>query len=111
VVTLRFYGDDLDPDHVTRLLGAEPTKAVRKDDIWKTPGGREKVARTGSWRLEAEDCSPGDLDGQIARLLGQLTDTLPVWLDLTSRFRADLFCGMFMEESNEGLSHKPATLR
>ncbi len=110
LASLRFFGDDLDPDEVTTLLGCEPTSAERKGGKWITARGIEKVSPRGSWRLVADECKPGDLDHQIAQLLGKLTEDLGVWRDLTARFKADVFCGLFMEESNEGLPVSPNTL-
>lgn len=110
VVSLRFFGDELDPDELTRLLGATPTVGVRKGGTWKTRTGTPKIARTGSWRLNTDDRSPGNLDAHIADLLAGLTSEIPVWRDLTARFRADVFCGLFMAEINEGVPLKPATL-
>ena len=36
---------------------------------------------------------------------------MSIWQDLTSRFRADVFCGLFMEEGNEGISLSNETLQ
>jgi hypothetical protein len=108
--TLGFYGDDLDPDEITARLSTQPTVGVRKGGTWKTSLGAEKVAPTGSWRLEASDRRPGDLDTQIGELLGAVTDDQDAWRELTSRYRAVLFCGLFLGEGNEGVSLKPETL-
>ena len=109
--SLRFFGDDIDPDEITARLGAAPTVGVRKGGTWQTDLGVSKPARTGSWRLSAERRDPGDLDGQIGALLDGLNDDLSVWQDLTTRFQADLFCGLFLQERNEGLSLSPGTIR
>jgi hypothetical protein len=109
--TLRFFGDDLDPDEISARLGAIPTVGVRKGGTWTTDRGVSKPARTGSWRLEMARRQPGDLDGLVAELLGMLTEDLAVWEELTTRFSADLFCGLFMREGNEGLSLSPETMQ
>ena len=44
-------------------------------------------------------------------MLDGLTADLAVWQELTTRFRADVFCGLFMDESNEGQSLSPHTLK
>ena len=108
--TLRLIGDNLDPDEITRLLGATPTAARKKDAIWRTPNGREVIARTGMWRLLAADREPEDLDGQVVEILGKLTDDLGIWADLAHRFRLELFCGWFMAGSNEGVGISPKAL-
>jgi len=110
VASLRFFGDDLDPDEITHLLGADATVGVRKGAVWITSLGAEKVARRGSWRLNVEDRSPGDLDGQIKELLDPLTTDLAIWKGLRRRFDADIFLGLFLKESNEGIALAPTTL-
>lgn len=110
--SLRFFGDDLDPDELTLLLGHQPTNSERKgQEIVGKITGSKRMARSGGWRLSAERREPGDLDAQISEVLGQLTDDMSIWQDLTSRFRADVFCGLFMEEGNEGISLSNETLQ
>ncbi len=53
---------------------------------------------------------PGDLDGQVAELVETLSNNLSVWQDLSRRFDGDVFCGIFMEEGNEGISLSVATM-
>lgn len=108
--SLRFFGDDLDPDELSALLHAEPTFATRKGEARISSSGREVVSRTGSWRLHVDERTPGDLNGQIEQLLGRLTSDVQVWKDLARRYRADVFCGLFMTEGNEGEELTPATL-
>jgi hypothetical protein len=110
-MTLRFFGDDLDPDDVTARLGCSPTFGAKKGSLWITKGGTEKVARTGFWRLIAKDRTPGDLNAQISELLANCTNDLSKWTDLTARFEASIFCGIFMLESNEGADLSPASLK
>lgn len=107
--SIGFFGDDLDPSKITKRLG-EPTDSVQKGGTWLTKRGAEKVARTGSWRLEIERCEPGDLDGQINTLLDHLSNDLPAWRAFAKQFRGRVFCGLFLDESNEGLTLRPETL-
>lgn len=112
VASLRFFGDDLDPDELTRLLGCQPTKSERKgEEIVGKVTGSKRTARSGGWRLSAERREPGDLDAQISEIFDGLTNDMSIWQDLTSRFRADVFCGLFMEEGNEGISLSNETLQ
>ena len=34
--TLRISGDDLEPEEVTRILGAQPTRSRAKGKVWVT---------------------------------------------------------------------------
>ncbi|WEX87861.1 DUF4279 domain-containing protein [Sinorhizobium garamanticum] len=107
--SLRFYGDDLDPEEISRTLGAQPTKCAKKGGIWVTPNGKEIVARHGFWHLSATEESPGDLDKQVGALFSALSNDLDAWRALAARFRGNIFVGLFLYGCNEGLGLSPAT--
>ena len=110
-VTLRIIGDELIPARITETFGVLPTHAVTKGDkIIGKKTGTVKTARSGMWQLKSLDREPEDLDGQIREILGQLTTDLNVWKSLASRYKMDLFCGLFMECSNEGMNLSPESL-
>lgn len=109
VVSLRFYGDDLDPERVTELLGCEPTQSYRKGDALRSKRCR-RTAGTGSWRLEGPKDETGTLPEQIGRLLDSVSSDLLVWEDLT-RFRPDVFCGLFLDAWNRGCSLPPELMQ
>lgn len=111
VATLRFSGDDLDPDEVSRRLGAQPTHSQRNGQEFPLKSGGTRVAKFGQWRLAAFDTEPEDLDRQVQELLALLTDDLAVWRDLSAKYSIDLFCGWFMGSSNEGVTISPRTLQ
>ena len=96
--SIRFFGDELDPAEISGLLGAEPTHSGRKGEV--APSGH--VLKRGSWRLAVSERAPGDLDGQIKSLFADLTNDLSIWRDLSERYDADVFCGLFMDFFNEG---------
>jgi hypothetical protein len=104
-------GDDLVPEEVSRMLGAYPTHGQRKGEVVVLKSGATRTATFGQWRLEATDAQPESVNEQISQLLGQLTQDLEVWAALARRFRIDLFCGWFMNESNEGVCINAASLR
>lgn len=47
--SLRFMGDRLEPEQLTAVLGAEPTLAYRKGEIYKRSRGHEIKGRSGMW--------------------------------------------------------------
>ena len=110
LASLRIIGDDLDPNEITKMLGAAPTQAARMGERRAGKSGREIVARTGSWRLEAAEREPGDLDAQLREIFAQVTSDLAVWSELRRHFRCDLFCGLFLDDGNESLDLEPETL-
>lgn len=106
VACLRIHGDDLDPQDITRLLGATPTWFQRKgDETVLKPTGSIRIAKSGMWTLRASDRSPEDLDGQIEEILSQTTSDLAVWKRIGETCQQiDLFCGLFLHETNEGMT-------
>jgi hypothetical protein len=108
-VSLRFFDDHLDPDELTQILGIEPSIAYQKGDIFR---GKtyDKIYEIGSWRLRGKR-SQVELEEQINQLLDKLPSDLDVWRSMTSRFQADLFCGLWMKRLNRGLNLEVATLQ
>jgi hypothetical protein len=103
--SLRIFGDELDPKELTLLLGCEPSGAERKgQEIVGRSTGKVRVAKTGSWRLSATKREPGNLDAQIEEILSKLSSDLSVWRMISERYRVDLFCGLFLNGENEGLT-------
>jgi Domain of unknown function (DUF4279) len=110
--SLRIFGQDLDPDEITHLLGKEPDVTERRGQVIRSPtSGTERTVRRGRWSIRVERRSPGDLDEQIAALLSGTIDDLSVWQRVTSVFDADVFCGLFLKEENEGVEVAPTTLK
>lgn len=101
-VTLRFWGDDLVPDDITQLLGINPTKSYTKGDVSR---GKvyDRIHKIGVWLYSLERCAGVSLEDRIDRLFNQLTANLSVWRELTTKFDADLFCGLWLKRWNRGL--------
>lgn len=108
--SLRFTGDDLDPDELSSKLGAEPSTSARKGSIRQTPKGREFIARSGIWILNAGQLTPGDLDRQINTLLVDLSGDLQIWQDIARRYKGHIFAGLLLGSVNEGMGLMPQTL-
>jgi hypothetical protein len=103
-VTLRFFGDDLVPEEVSALLGANPTVSYQKgQELVGRNTGTVQITKTGSWRLRATRREPEDVESQVFEILDQLSQDLGVWAALASRYQPDLFCGIFMRGTNDGL--------
>ncbi len=109
--SLRIIGDDLVPDEITRMLGCQPTHAQTKGeklvgkDTWQI-----RTAKFGMWRLALADRQPEDIDGMVKELFNRVPAAIEVWRDFANRFKVDLYCGLFMQDSNEGFSISPQTL-
>jgi Domain of unknown function (DUF4279) len=54
-VTLRFAGDDLDPDEISAVLPVKPTRAHRKgEEFFAGPRAGNLRGRTGMWSLATD---------------------------------------------------------
>lgn len=104
-VSLRFFGDDLEPDLLTASLGRAPTSAATKGQVLIGKNtGIARVAKTGKWSLRVDDREPGNLDAQVHELFGTLTADISIWRELVAKYEPDLFVGMFLDRGNEMLA-------
>lgn len=109
--SLRILGGDLDPAQISAALGKTPDVGHTKDDVIRTPSGGERIARIGSWSVKVNRAQRANLDAQIQEILAGTTDDLAIWVDITGRYATDMFCGLFLNGTNEGLSISPATMQ
>ncbi len=111
-VTLRIMGEELIPDEISKLLGSDATHYYKKGDVFKSKStGNERIEKIGMWRIQATEQVPENIDAQILEIIKKLTNDLNVWKSLSSKYEIDLFCGLFMKESNEGLEISPSSLK
>jgi len=110
-VTLRFNGDDLDPQELSDRLGTTPTRAFTKGATLPSAGGSDRIAKTGQWQLTLEGEAPDDFETLVTRLFHRLSADRDAWLDISKRFAGELFVGLFLGSSNEGVPVSRETLR
>lgn len=109
-MTLRFFGDCLDPDFITKVLGVQPTSSCRKEDIFHSKV-RDRIEKTGKWLYSLDRWNVTFLEDQINQLFDRLPENLDVWHELATKFQADLFCGLSFARSNRGLCLSPEILK
>jgi hypothetical protein len=109
-VSLRISGDNLELELITKMLGRKPTHSQKKGEKWKGKSGRELVRPTGLWMLQAPESKAANLDKQVAWIFNRLTAKQSIWRKLTSLYKVDLFCGLFLDAWNRGVEMSPKTL-
>ncbi|MDP1911755.1 DUF4279 domain-containing protein [Brevundimonas sp.] len=109
-VSLRFAGEDLDPEVVSHALGLQPDKSYRKGEIASWGRFKGRAAESGSWHLSVPVSEPGDLEAQITDLLARATSDVSAWRNMADSYSGNLFCGLFMKTMNEGLSLSATTM-
>lgn len=105
VASLRFFGDDLDPDEISRLLACEPTKVIRKGQ----PVSRrsKNLRKESGWMFDSRMPKSASLDENIADLLSRVSLDEATWRGL-ARYQPDIFVGVFLTGSIQGDSISPA---
>lgn len=108
-VSLRVFGDGLEPDEVSALLGRKPTRAHRKGDpMHGERGGRQKsVEPTGAWILDSPLSEKAEIEEHVEALLATLSNDEDEWSSLTDQSSASIHCSIFLDQYNEGFEVSP----
>ncbi len=109
-ITLRFFGDELEPSEITEKLECQPTNAYKNGEIIPSKF-KPRVARKGTWLLQHGRNSVLNLEHQISDLFEQLPKDLEVWQDLTKRFESDIYCGAWLKGWNRDVYFSPRLLK
>jgi hypothetical protein len=109
--SLRFYGDALEPEEISRRLALEPTDRACRGDQATSPSGKIRTAPTGRWILETQgQVDSTDLEQHVAWLLDRLEVTGIVPTTLPGVSQADVFCYWVSATGNGGPEFSPQTL-
>lgn len=104
-ISLRVFGEGLDPDRISAMLGSQPSQSARKGDPFP---------RNGRWilSLTSEECGEEfDVEDAVKLLLDRLPSDSELWAALHRDYKVDVFCGIFMGRENQGFEIPPETLR
>ena len=110
-VSLRIVGVDLIPEEISNLLGCFPTMSAEAGDADPRSKYEARTVKVGFWHLGLDEEDSSVLDKKLEELLNSLTNDLEVWKQITSRFRVDIFCGLFLDSFNEGFELTPSLLK
>lgn len=108
-VVPRIRGDALDPEFLTQQFGVAPSFSARKGDT-VVRQGREGVQQTGVWDYELDVSPATELGEVIERLLEVFPEDSTLWGELTNAYRADVFCGVFLEDEDQRTVIEPEIL-
>lgn len=107
--SLRVFGDGLEPDEVSALLGHPPTRSHRRGDKIGDKLGPHghAVEPTGAWILDSRISEKAEVEDHVESILALLTSDHDEWASLTERFSASILCGIFLDQYNEGFELSP----
>jgi hypothetical protein len=105
--SLSIYGEDLDPDEITRIVGLAPTHSHRRGQPVRP---RCPPARMGAWLYKVDSETPdeaADDTHDLADLvLGRLLDRLPsdpaLWARLAQQYQMRIFFCILLVGYNKG---------
>ena len=105
-VSLRVFGDGLEPEEVSALIGHDPTRCHRSGDPVGGTGGNA-VEPTGAWILDSTLSEKTEIEEHVESLLSVVSNDSDEWEQLTSRFSASILCSAFLDQYNEGFELSP----
>ncbi len=108
VFTLALYGENMDPEEVTRALGLQPTEAHRRGERRRPTSVPYK---TGAWLLSAESESPVEPEIVASTLLARLPRDDGLWLALSAAYDIRFTLGIFTTGWNRGFDLSNSTMR
>lgn len=99
-----------------RARNAQPVPAAELESLFGVPSDPPKHSgpkrkSQNKWSLWAPDEEPGNLDKQITSILMRLPADQEIWEVSKARYTMRMFCGLFMDNFNEGQSLHPETLK
>ncbi len=109
-ISLGFYGDELNPEEISTLLGRPPTSSCFKGDVVHK-NGRSRVERTGRWLIAVPEKPGESLEPQIEEVFRELSSDMEVWRSLAKRFKVRFVVSSWIRSWNRGLEISPNLLR
>ena len=101
-VSLCIYGDELDPDEITQLLGQSPPRSHRRGDRLKPSG---PSFRTGAWIYQVEsEVAPDAPELVLVHLLDRLPSDPAFWTQLGQRYDIRISICIGFEGWNKGFT-------
>jgi hypothetical protein len=106
--SLCLYGEMLEPDGVSQLLGVQPTTAIRRGD---KRGPRSPESPRGVWILRVEGDAPAGPEQHLRQLLMRLPTDRATWEAVRSHYEVRISVGIHINAWNRGFVLGPELLR
>ncbi len=108
-VSVRFFGEELDPDEVTESLGITPTNVHRQGERHIGRAGGSRRWPTAHWSLTSHLPASAPLEDHLDALLDRLN--VPAVRSLSVKgWRLDFLCSCFLDDWNQGTTLSPDVL-
>ena len=100
--SLNIYGENLEPEEITRMLGLSPTHSHRRGERRRPDGPQFS---TGAWLHRVDsDVAPDAPDRALGSLLDRLPSDRSLWIGITQRYEVRIFFRIGFEGWNKGFT-------
>ncbi|HTE39575.1 MAG TPA: DUF4279 domain-containing protein [Steroidobacteraceae bacterium] len=101
----QWYGGAVDRSKMSLRIECEPSELDAVSELLGCVSDNPN-----RWIIAAPESEGAKLDDQVASILGRLATDLEIWRQVSSKYRVDIFCGLFLERPNRGVSISPDTM-
>jgi hypothetical protein len=105
IVSIRFANEELNPSVLSQRLDFTPSEEADKP-IMKYR--RDKITVWSVCYRESDDV---ELEKKIETLLGWFTENITIWKEIATKYKGEIFCGLFLDGWNRGFSLSADLLR
>lgn len=102
-VCLAIYGEDLNPDEISKILSCQPTKAHLRGAS-KHLNSKYASYKKGAWLLNLKGSAPITADELIIDLLSRVPTNSVVWQELSKIHDIQVRIGIHMKGWNKGFN-------
>ncbi len=95
IASLRFVGEDLNPDDLLKSLEFSSSDELAKPTI----KNRGNVTILSVSYIESDS---SELETKILFILSRFTKNITVWKEISEKCKGDIFCGLFLDGWNRG---------
>ncbi|MBH8572036.1 DUF4279 domain-containing protein [Nostocaceae cyanobacterium CENA369] len=109
-VCLAIYGEDLNPDEISKHLGCQPTKAHKRGDR-KNLNFKYAPYSKGAWILNLKGHAPITAEELVRDLLLRVPREPEIWRELSATYDVQVRIAIHMEGWNKGFNLTPHTVQ
>jgi hypothetical protein len=102
-VSLGVYGDSLEPDEITKLLGQTPTRSGRKGDVRLSPRTNVKLPtwKNSFWLCTSPLPDHEPLERHLLWIIDRMEPKRQMLRELAKKYKVQFICG-FSSENGQG---------
>jgi hypothetical protein len=109
-VSLGIYGEPLEPERITELLGLTPTRWGRKGEIRISPRAKVPPRKNSFWLLSSPLADSEPLDAHLSWLMDKLEPKRQALEELAKEYKVQFVCGFSSENGQGGCTFDPRLL-